>query len=438
MRLEAVFARAYRVSDWSDRRFTLAGKTVLSVTVTAGVFGIDTSRTMAFQVFALGAGLLLVAWISSLRWRPRLDMVRRLPAVASLGSPVRYEILIDGPDVDRLPGVLVRDELQVRFPARRKYHRQDGADAARNYFDRHVGYQRWLGALTALRGASLPPLVIPVLSTRPVRLVQEFVPLRRGVLRFDRIRLLKPDVLGLVNAGWQEPLPQTLIVLPQQHPVATPAFAGARRRQQGGFAMLPRTGDSQEFLQIRDYRPGDPLRRIHWGRSAHAGRLVVKEMGDEYVTRYGLILDTFAEGVAEAAFEAAVSTAASLVASVALEDALVDLMFVENRAVTATGGRGHGGALVLLEELAEVVPARIASFDVLAKAVIAHAPGLGACVHVLLALDDARLELVRALGRRGMEQRVFLVSDLAPPRRVADVPFHHLRPSHLAQDLREV
>jgi uncharacterized protein (DUF58 family) len=36
-------------------------------------------------------------------------------------------------------------------------------------------------------------------------------------------------------------------------------------------------GESQDFLSAREYRIGDPLRRIHWGLSAHRGFPVVRE-----------------------------------------------------------------------------------------------------------------------------------------------------------------
>jgi hypothetical protein len=74
-------------------------------------------------------------------------------------------------------------------------------------------------------------------------------------------------------------------------------------------------GDSQEFLQLRDYRPGDPVRRIHWPSTARSGRLVVKETGEEYFARIGLVMDTFTGDDDGAILDAAVSVAASLAAA---------------------------------------------------------------------------------------------------------------------------
>ena len=43
---------------------------------------------------------------------------------------------------------------------------------------------------------------------------------------------------------------------------------------------------------LRDYRPGDPLQRVHWKSFARTGRPVVKEYQDEFFERHALVLDT--------------------------------------------------------------------------------------------------------------------------------------------------
>src|SRR5207237_287835 len=83
---------------------------------------------------------------------------------------------------------------------------------------------------------------------------------------------------------------------PPRHPVRRFTLAGARRFQKGGVSLASRVGESEEFVSLRDYRPGDPLRLIHWKSWARRGRPVVKEFQDEFFVRYGLVLDTFATG----------------------------------------------------------------------------------------------------------------------------------------------
>lgn len=424
MRLR-LFVRAYRLSRWADRRFTPAGKTVLLLALVSGVFGLDTGRTAAYQVFALCAALVVVAAVSVVAWRPGVRVRRILPEVATAGVPMRYELRITS---DRpLSGAFVlHDELLDRFPTARQF-RQDvpARDPASNAVDRRIGYPRWVALGTWLRGGTVAPVSVSLaVPAGEVRVDACLTPLRRGPVRFARTRLLRSDVLGLLRGAVVHPTAQSLWVLPRTYPVPDLRFPGTRRHHRGGELSVPEVGDSQEFLQVRDYRPGDPLRRIHWGRSARTGRLVVKEMGEEFFARYGLVLDTFGGDSDRTRFEAAVTVAASLARHVRATDALLDLLFVEERAVLAPAGRGPGSRMVLLRTLAGVQPARTLAFGTLADAVLAHASRLSACVHVLLEADAPRAELVQRLARRGVAQMVLTLRDPDPDFRVGAVPVH--------------
>lgn len=424
MRLR-LFVRAYRLSRWADRRFTPAGKTVLLLALVSGVFGLDTGRTAAYQVFALCAALVVVAAMSILAWRPGVRIRRVLPQTATAGVPMRYELLIEA-DRPLSGGYVLLDELTDRFPTARQFRleRQE-RDPASNAVDRRIGYPRWLALVTWLRGGVVAPVgvALPAPSTA-VRLEACLVPVRRGSVRFARTRLLRSDVLGLLRGAVVHATVQSLWVLPRTYPVPDVRFPGTRRHQRGGELAVPEVGDSQEFLQLRDYRPGDPLRRIHWGRSARTGRLVVKEMGEEFFARYGLVLDTFGGETDRSRFEAAVTVAASLAKSLRTTDALLDLLFVEERAVIAPAGRGPGSRMVLLRALAGVQPARTRDVSMLANAVLAHASRLSACVHVLLEADALRAKLIRQLSRRGVAQMVLTLHAPGPDFHVGSVPVH--------------
>lgn len=423
-----LFVRAYRLSQWADRRFTLAGKAVAIMAVTSGVFGLDTGRTAAYQVFALASALLVVSSLSILRWRPRLQVRRSLPDLATVGVPLNYQIVLSF--ARPVSGaVVIRDELAERFPSGTEFAREkETAEPADNAVDRRIGFPRWRALVQRLRGGRIAPVTTLAESgATELRVDQQFIPLRRGRVRFARTRVLRPDVLGLVHGAVSRPSPQSLLVLPRTYDVPDLRFPGSRRHHRGGDASIAEVGDSQEFLQVREYRPGDPLRRIHWGRSARTGRLVVKEMGEEYFARYGLVLDTFAAPSESVAFEAAVSVAASLARRIRTADALLDLVFVEDRAIVAPAGRGSSGRLTLLRELAEVVPARAEGFEMLARAVLAHARHLSACVHVFLRFDEERAALVRELAGLGVAQLVLTLH--APEVTAGAVPVHLVDPA---------
>jgi uncharacterized protein (DUF58 family) len=74
-----------------------------------------------------------------------------------------------------------------------------------------------------------------------------------------------------------------------------------------------RTGAGEEYLGVREYRPGDPRRSVHWRTSARAGKLVVREFEEHVLTRVALIVGGMDTGEPpESAFEEVVSAAASI------------------------------------------------------------------------------------------------------------------------------
>lgn len=74
-----------------------------------------------------------------------------------------------------------------------------------------------------------------------------------------------------------------------------------------------RTGAGEEFLAVREFRPGDPLRAVHWRSTARAGTLVVREFEQEVSSRVGLLLAGADHGSGPASsFEMLVSSVASV------------------------------------------------------------------------------------------------------------------------------
>jgi uncharacterized protein (DUF58 family) len=414
-RLLRAFVRVYRFSQWTRRRFTPAGLALLYVLIAATVFGVDTRRTVAYQLFGLAIGLLAIASLGSLRFRPQLTFERRLPEYVTVGEAFSYRHQVHNRGPRRIVRVRLRDELAERFPDAQTFRHARGArDPQVNWVDRRIGFPRWLELVRRGRGADIEDTdLVNLPAGGSVEITLSATPLRRGVLRFERCRLLRPDPLGLVNASSGVDLPGELVVLPRCYPMPPLTLPGARRLQRGGVALSHDVGDSQEFIQLRDYRPGDPLRHIHWPSFAKAGKPVVKEFQDEYFTRYALVLDTFGDAGSDVEFEAAVSVAASFVSGLQIHDALLDLVFVEDRAYRLTVGRGLGRTVDLLRELAAVEPCHGHSFDLLAAHVLDHAQALTGCILVLLRMDDQRRRLVQQLRGLGVQ---LLVLVMAPER----------------------
>lgn len=436
------FRLVHRLGQHLQRRLTPAGVLVLAGLVATGVFGLDPRQTLAYQLFALLAALLLAAALAVLTLRPRVELHRALPRFATAGQSVHYRIRLRCAGRRAESDLTLADRLQE---PRLRYEEFRGArsaaDRKRNLFDRLVGYPRWLELLERRRGGRLPEVPIPTLEPGEIlELPMALEPLRRGYLHFDHSELRQPDPLGLINALARFHNPQSLLVLPRRYPLPALGLPGTRRYQPGGVELASAVGESQEVVALRDYRPGDPLRRIHWRSWAKTGRPIVKEFQDEFFVRHALILDTFLGAAGDTAFEEAVSVAASFAAGAWPQDALIDLMLVGERSHHLTAGRGLAGTAELLEVLACVEAADSRRFPLLARLAAEHAPRLSAAVCVLLAWDAPRRELVQRLRAGGLPLLVMVVTeDLhdPDPGPMADQPscFAILRPPGVAAGL---
>jgi len=403
------FYRVHRLSAWGRRRFTPAGMLILGGLLAASVFGVDTRQTMAFQIAAVLFALLLVAIISAPSFRARLRLRRCLPQVATVGESCRYQLEITVVGHGRQTGLQLTDILHELPPtltemvAARKTE-----DQTRNRFDRIIGFPRWLRLLERKRGGNIEAIELPALeAAQTTRVSLSFTPLRRGYLDFSEALIQRPDPLGLFNAILRQPLKNRLLVLPRRYALRPLQLTGGRSYQPGGLEQASSVGDAEEFISLRDYRPGDPLRRIHWKSWARTGHPVVREYQDEYFIRQGLLLDTFLEQRPDTLFEEAVSVAASYACMERSSDSLLDLLFAGASAHIFTSGRGLADTRALLEVLACVETSPEDPFARLQALLGMHAPRLSACICVLLDWDERRQALVRLL--RGLNLCVHVI-----------------------------
>ncbi|HWH14301.1 MAG TPA: DUF58 domain-containing protein, partial [Miltoncostaeaceae bacterium] len=134
---------------------------------------------------------------------------------------------------------------------------------------------------------------------------------RRGEHVLPPVQLALTDPFGLAVARRRFGAAQRLLVVPR----TLPATAETRRLGEGArAARAPRGEDISRLDGVREYRPGDPLSRVHWGQSAKRGRLHTKVFGPEGDGRRVavVVLDLADPGVAPHDAELAVVAAASL------------------------------------------------------------------------------------------------------------------------------
>jgi uncharacterized protein (DUF58 family) len=237
----------------------------------------------------------------------------------------------------------------------------------------------------------------------------EIVPLRRGVLRFSGVTLARPDPFGLFRSFLTLPAPQTVLILPKRYPLPAITLPGALRYQAGGIALAANIGRSEEFVALREYRHGDPLRHIHWRSWAKTGKPIVKEFADEFFVRHALVLDTFDSEPHSEVLEEAVSVAASFVCAVLTQESLLDLLFVGADSYCFTAGRGLAQADQMLEILASLKNCADKDFSVLEKLVLNHLAAVSGCICILQRWDEPRRAFVKKLRETGMPLLILVV-----------------------------
>ncbi len=403
--------RVYRIFSGlryrGSRRFTSAGLMVLIALIVAAMIGVDTETTVAYQAFTPLLCLLLFATAFGWRFRPRFSAARRLPRFGTVGRALTYNVALRNLGRRTEGDLAVFENLDDPRPAFREWKAVRLAEARRVRSFRVEPRRANPFRVARVKDAAVPPV-------RPgdeVEVRVELTPLRRGIIRFLGLTLARPDPFGLFRAFGRLALPQTMLVLPRRYALPPIALPGTMRYQEGGVALAANVGQSDEFVALRDYRRGDPLRHIHWRSWAKAGKPIVKEFEDEFFVRHALVLDTFTADPRSEAFEEAVSVAASFACTIQIQESLLDLLFVGTQAYCFTAGRGLAHADQMLEILASVSACGDKSFLALEHLVLDRVAALSGCICVLLAWDRERRGFIEKLKALGLPVLVLVVQE---------------------------
>lgn len=389
------------------RRFTIPGLGLLGGCMLVGFMSPDTDNNVAYQAFTPLASLVLVSMAWSLFFRGKFSAERRLPRFATAGQPVKYRVGLRNLTSKAQSGLVLMDELTTPIASFSEWTAYQVANERRNPSFRFWGRRR--SPLKLTPATTKPGRVPPSRPGEETDVELEITPLRRGVLQLARLRVARPDPLSLAQGLVKVPLPGSLVVLPKRYPLGAAPLPGNSRYQQGGVAFASNVGQSDEFVALRDYRKGDPLRHIHWRSWAKTGKPVVKEFEDEFFVRHALVLDTFTKHDPSDMFEEAVSVAASFACTVGDQESLLDLLFVGPQSYCFTAGRGVAQTDQMLEILAGVRSCQNKPFKELERAVLEHIAVVSGCICILVAWDDERKEFVRKLRHMNIPLLVFVI-----------------------------
>jgi uncharacterized protein (DUF58 family) len=407
--------RNYRLSSAIKyrvrRKFTPIGGLAIAAMILTGGVGVDTSQAIAYQAFVLIWCLVLVALVWSFFPAPQLLAKRILPRVGTAGQPLHYQLTIINPTESLQNSVTVAEDLGDTRPTFAEFaNTPEPGERKRNIFDRFFRFYRWMW-LTALKQMALPvPAKLPPLrAMKETEIQMRLVPLRRGHLHLEGFLFSVTDPFGFCRRFFRLPAPQKILILPRRYTLPQFSLGGATQYQPGGVSLGTSIGDSQEFMSVREYRRGDPLRHIHWKSTSKTGKLIVKEFQNEFFVRHALILDTFLENTNNQLFEEAVSIASSFALTLNTQESLLDLLFVGPEAFSVSTGHGVAQVEHMLEILAAVQPCTGQRFASLEEIVLRQIAQVSGAVSIFLKWDEERKSLVEQLSTLAIPQIVIIL-----------------------------
>ena len=206
-------------------------------------------------------------------------------------------------------------------------------------------------------GPHVPPAVLDV----------EALAMHRGRSLVGPVTIRVEDPFGLLRIDRPVVPAEEVVVVPATTPLAaldTGALAGAVSADEGRVGQ----GGSADDSELRPYRPGDPIRRVHWAQSARRGELHVRQTTQAQPPEAVIALDVRRESYqrlgrddlaelsdlgGDAAFEHAVVVAASVARALAARTSRV--LLVSDGPSGSTRHAGDAGGLTdVLVGLADV------------------------------------------------------------------------------------
>jgi len=263
------FGRVYRWligALWPNQslRLTREGVGYIGVWLSLLFVGYYQQINLIMLVAGLAAGPIVASWFTSAGMLRGLRVARRVPPYVFSGAPLKIDYTLENTrrwmaalalvveespsPVDRIVSGAERPTPQVFFP------RVAGRDRKR---------LRWQGPSP-----------------------------KRGKYRFGAIDAVTRSPFGLVERRVTLSEPHELIVYPRVGQL-TRRWQLLQRQaiETKRGQRLDRTAQHQEYHGLRDYRPGDSPRWIHWRTSARLAKPMVKEFEQQHEQDLSILID---------------------------------------------------------------------------------------------------------------------------------------------------
>ncbi len=181
-----------------------------------------------------------------------------------------------------------------------RFQKMNVGDYFEDHFDienTHPLWKQWLEIrdYSGISGNAEEARILAGIDARKVRTFNTYTFLRkRGEFTLGPTRLVSGDFFGFFELSRIVENPKRLVVLPRivklDHFAYLPAYLS------GGKELKVASPETTPFAAgVREYFPGDTLRRIHWPTTARKAKLMVKEFDKDPQMNTWILVDCAAE-----------------------------------------------------------------------------------------------------------------------------------------------
>jgi uncharacterized protein (DUF58 family) len=280
-------------------RVTTEGVRFLLLTLAVGVAAVNTGNNLFYLLLAMMLSLIVLSGVLSEQCVRRLEFHRHLPDTLFVNQPATAMLWIANRK-SHIPSVSLR------------------------LFD-------VVGGQDHDRGIHLTHLAPGASTLRSYPLLVR----RRGRYQLDGLRVVTPFPFGLFHKKAFYPQKASIIVCPELIPL--PPMRVREMNAIGYDQTLDRRGHGNSLYNLREFRPGDDSRAIHWMTTARTAKLMLKETEAEDQRMITLAVFTVAPDEEEEPFERALSIAASLIDQLLNNGMRLRLLLGEQQELLADG-----------------------------------------------------------------------------------------------------
>jgi len=235
-------------------KFTPDGLALLFAQAFIFFAALSTGANLVYVVVSMIMALFLLSLILALRGFPGLDARVKVPEEAQEGIAFDYDVILEN-------------------RGRRPFHLLRVSPV----FERHSAEK------------SLP--VYRIDPSEKLSLKGELSLPSRGGYPVCGIKVESVYPTGLLSRQTVLPVSGEVVVVPAplKHPFPViPGFNQKASWMETGSSVK---GEGTSFYGLKEYVPGDPIRRIHWKATARQGRPMVVETEEDRVNRYYVFID---------------------------------------------------------------------------------------------------------------------------------------------------